>query len=770
MLSLTEETSDVSRTNQLRILSSVEEVAEKLFQYLYKMGKGIEVFSMRGLFTKEQTSQPDFYSKLRPKIIKREIQKRLAEYGEKPKRSDIQYFLSYSGRESKVFFVSPNKQHSGWKELFSRKWSNSDRERIFNLVFKLHLLAQELPAEMLTGFEELLFLHSKNLTKNRDALLVWGHQLLIRYNYHNVLTLTLSRKSYRFLPRDPYSTMDADDLGELLIYKKKSYHFDRDRDARRKNSIRFIQFPRDPKNYDRFKRTQLYYYQYLMTKLEFFLKICEIQFSPLHFQADHYLENAFVTDVGSAEPLEIINNIGIDLSEDDKQFLQNFLGHQGVGQVTFYNSGKTVSTYMPLEVGSEEDTCWQIEEVAPWSDIQLEIGKNYLVFNRLLDETAGSMAYQREDVLWRPSTKIEDKSQVDFYSQLKRRFCYQASGKFFSTQGINIDTFRTVSNRPSAWSLATYTKRKVAKGTLYDDTLSFTDGRYLDTETAISCYLSEERDPEQWEVFWKKYGIKVSPEFQKVLIELGIKNWIRESLVNSSVGLSIGSKSFCDKEFYAIYVRSPRNRDTKASAVKFVYSKGRIHIKDVICDTKKIRKRFRFLRKRRNSDVLTNDQQYLVDEAEGIYISCYTNNYYTPTLIGRDGILEELEAGELLINRSTRGPNSSRLLPLVSYYNGEITPRYRIENMICFDLKNDTFIQYYIPPGKSITQRIERGFRVYHLIGFNLSNGQPVPTSELIQQPITALHFGTLTYNVLRISDNSRSSLLQKVARVLVEN
>jgi hypothetical protein len=53
---------------------------------------------------------------------------------------------------------------------------------------------------------------------------------------------------------------------------------------------------------------------------------------------------------------------------------------------------------------------------------------------------------------------------------------------------------------------------------------------------------------------------------------------------------------------------------------------------------------------------------------------------------------------------------------------------------------------------------------------FFTSPKQEIPTSDLIKHPITALHFSTLTQNILKISENSQSSLLQKVAKVLVEN
>jgi len=704
--------SDPSRTNQLKILDTPEKVAEKLFQYLFKIGKGIEHFPLQYLRadegTEDEDSKADFYKK-RHIFIKQQIQERLSVDEKKPNFSDIQYFMSDVNGKKYVFFISSNRNHSGWKQLFSDRLSN--RERILNLAFKFYIIAQNLSVDTMNGFEELLFIHSQNLTKSKNALLVWGQNLLIKYNQHDVLTLTLSRKSRRFLPKDQYSTLDGDDVGELLVYKKKNYYFDRDRDARRQNSIYFMRFDKDNADFDKFKKTQLYHYQTLMTKLESFLSECTINFKSLPFQADHYLENHFIKNqnIESLESLEIINNTGIDLTESDRQFLKNCLKHQGVSDLTFYNSGKTITNYEQVELEGEDDPCWKLTEVVPLSSIELDKETNYLVFNKPLEEEAGSRAYQRGDGFWKPSTQIDKKSKIDFYSQLKKKFNYLDTGDFFSIQGMNIPDLSAIGEVN-----------------------------------------------------------KISLEFQKVLIELGIKNWMRQSLVNSNFGLSITPQSFSEKQFFTIYVRSPRNKEAKAVAIEFIYKDGCIYIKNVMRDIEDIKNKFRFLKSRKDSENLRDNQQYLVDETEQLYISCYTSDLYTPTLIGRNGIIEDMENGRE-INRKNQGKDSSRLLPVISYYNGEVKPINSIQNMICLDLQNETFIQYYVPPAQAINAIIKRGFRVYHAIGCKYSK-DAIPTSELIEHPITALHFSTLTKNVLKISDNSQSSLLQKVAKVLVEN
>ena len=773
MLNITEALSDISRTNQLKIMEKPDNVAEKLFQYLFKMRKGIETFPADNLDLSIYEDSSLSYFQKRHRAIKQEIKKRLAVYDESWKASDIQYFLSYSNGKDYVFFLSPNKTHSGWKELFRKQ--RTDRERILNLVFKFHILAQDLPAETINGLEKLLLIYSKSLDKDdKNFLHVWGQELFVKYNQHDVLTLTLTRKHLKFLStKNHYSILDGDDLGEFLLHGKKNYGFSNKLDGRRKNFINFMSF--NP-NYDKFKKTQLYYYQNLITKFGNFLDACDIAYQAVDFQADHFLENPFIKNVETVDTLEIINNSGVDLTNFEKQFLQKFLQHQGVLSITFYNSGKTVSTYEQVKVEGQETPCWRITEMTPWSDIGLEKSKNYLVFNKTLDEEAGSMAYQRDDGFWEPSTKTSDKLKIDFYSQLKKRFSYLETREFYSTQGINLTEFRAIKdadnkdlNSPSVL-IYNYAFKKIDRDTLRLDTQSFTDGKLLDIENSIACYLIGQTDEKKREEFCDKHNIKISPEFHKILIELGIKNWIRKGLIDSNFGLPIPSQVFTEKRFFAIYVRKPRKQKAKAVAVEFIYKEGCVYIKNVICDVQKIKKDFPFLRTLQNNpNVLKDDQQYFVDKENQIFISGYTDDFYTPTLIGRNGILEEMETGELKINRQASGEHSSRLLPLVTYYNGEVKPINRIHNIICFDLKNETFARYYVPPGEGIKQTRKKGFRVYHLTGYTYS-WKPIPTSELINHFITALHFGTLTQNILKISDNSQSSLLQKVAKVLVEN
>jgi hypothetical protein len=244
--------------------------------------------------------------------------------------------------------------------------------------------------------------------------------------------------------------------------------------------------------------------------------------------------------------------------------------------------------------------------------------------------------------------------------------------------------------------------------------------------------------------------------------------------MDHSLGLPVTLQQFKEQTFWTIYVSSPRRGDAQAVAVEFFYQAGKIYIQNIMSDLQHIRQRFPFLRSwRRKNDEgegkLFDNQQYFADEKAQIFINCYTSPTFTPILIGRPHLLEDVEDGKIKIDRTNKGDQGSRILPLVMYYNRDTTPVKSIQDRICFDLKNATYLQYYVPPKMGLTYKIKRGFRIYHLYG-NTYKGIPLNTDDLVNNPIVALHFNTLTQNVLKIGENSQSSLLQKVARVLVEN
>ncbi len=201
---------------------------------------------------------------------------------------------------------------------------------------------------------------------------------------------------------------------------------------------------------------------------------------------------------------------------------------------------------------------------------------------------------------------------------------------------------------------------------------------------SIGYYVIRQADDDLLKEFFKEYKIDISTSFEKILIELGIKNGIRKSLLGSNTPLPIGTQSFSNKQFFAIYVRNPKSKEQPADAVavEFLYKEGGIYIIIVMRDVQAIKERFPILKSRKkDADQLVGGQQYFVDETDQIYISCYTDSLYTPLLIGRMD-MDEMEKDTLKINRKKHN-----LLPLILQYNSKIA---QVKNLVCLDLKNNS--------------------------------------------------------------------------------
>lgn len=798
MLNLKPVPSAVSRTNQIKVLDTPQEMADHLFYYLFKKGKGIEHFILDQSWRSAEGANGESSDNYRDRdlYIKEQVKKRMAVWQD---TSEPKYFVAYAGGQTHVYYLSPNKEHSGWKELFCEN-DGGHRSRILNLLFKVHILSKGTSIESINGFEQVTLPHTKWLDEERDLLFVWGLQAQLNFNRHQVITLHLKKDYQIFTPKDDYRTLDGENLGEIQVYNGKRYYKSYKKlDARKKNDIFFMDFSKKEGEYGRFKKCLVYYYQMLISELETLFDESGIKHTALDFQAQCYLDNSYIDDthlakVQSFDTIVVINNTGQDMTDTQRMFLRAFLKHQGVADITFYQEGRTINRFIPVQGIDDEDHFWQIQEVTPWSEISPESGNNYLVLNLELDKDSGSMAFQDNQGNWYPTFEWKDNARMDFYSQFKKRFSYLETGQFYSMQGINVKRILPVGGAALKKSKQEEKKtdKKPAKGKgkpggkevsimmvepgdtraedIQRDCTSFLPDQYLSMEDNIIQYTIHQHDTPVWEKFCIKHRIKVTPEFQRVMIEMGIKSWMRAALLNQEIGLPLNDPRLPEKRFYAIYVRSPKNGEPQAVAVDYLHKDGCIRIMNVIRDMAVIERKFPFLRRRKvkNEDRLYNDQQLYVDEECRERVSYYTDDFFTPTLIGRKGILEELSAGTLVVSRSNRGENSSRLLPLVTYYNGEITPINSVRNMICLDKDKHGFIQYYIPPYSELKGQTKHGFRVYHIIGYK--DGNPLTTQELLDHPLVSFHFNTLTQNLLKISENSPTSLLLKVARVLIEN
>lgn len=106
---MTKALSDKSRTNQIKILDKLEDVAEKLVQYLLKRGKGIDHFVLEYQPTEDKYSEDEdslatFYKK-QHRFIKNQIQERLSEYGETRQDSEFSTFSHTLKKKVCILFI-----------------------------------------------------------------------------------------------------------------------------------------------------------------------------------------------------------------------------------------------------------------------------------------------------------------------------------------------------------------------------------------------------------------------------------------------------------------------------------------------------------------------------------------------------------------------------------------------------------------------------------------------------------------------------------------
>ena len=274
----------------------------------------------------------------------------------------------------------------------------------------------------------------------------------------------------------------------------------------------------------------------------------------------------------------------------------------------------------------------------------------------------------------------------------------------------------------------------------------------------------------------KSLEIKNTSSLDKTIVELKIKDLFNKNL-HHGVGIPVSTfkknfpekaAQFEDKIFTVVVVRNPKYQDEKSVAISFLYKDGNIYIQDILRDTNSISSKYRFLIKHKRNDRLIDNQLFFVDEANQICLSSYTDPYYTPLYLGGTNILTERRNETLQLSR---GPKKNTFLPLVLYYNQQ--DRDTTKNMICLDLSQDNFIQYFVPPSGPLRATLKKGFRIYHLLGY-YNTGQSInsklTTYHIMQQPLTYLFFSTITQNILKISENSQSPILKKFARILIDN
>lgn len=166
-----------------------------------------------------------------------------------------------------------------------------------------------------------------------------------------------------------------------------------------------------------------------------------------------------------------------------------------------------------------------------------------------------------------------------------------------------------------------------------------------------------------------------------------------------------------------------------------------------------------FLEQRRNA--LFDDGFFIYDHDNGHLLTTYSSRM--PAIIGNPNI-DFITPDQDLFNSSGKLTRSHTdpervVLPYYLSSTGKKASRAYLQ-------ENGPDLLYFVAAAQGAKAKIDRQNLIYNLLVFD-DNGQLL---RAIDQPITNTFFKSMTFNVLRVGENSKMSLLQKIARLPLEN
>jgi len=154
-----------------------------------------------------------------------------------------------------------------------------------------------------------------------------------------------------------------------------------------------------------------------------------------------------------------------------------------------------------------------------------------------------------------------------------------------------------------------------------------------------------------------------------------------------------------------------------------------------------------------------NGSFYLYDEDNDVLLTSYST-IRVPQVIGNTLVdsISVAESDERTVNRQSSIESS--VLP---YY---LLPKERKQYHHVYLQEAGVDLFYFVAQKQRPNQDIAKQNRIYNLLTFN-SKGDLL---NALEQPVTHLFFNSFTEDILKINEVSKSSLLEKIAKLYIEN
>lgn len=242
-------------------------------------------------------------------------------------------------------------------------------------------------------------------------------------------------------------------------------------------------------------------------------------------------------------------------------------------------------------------------------------------------------------------------------------------------------------------------------------------------------------------------------QFERIKTEL----WLKEG-VFSHKELSI---ELDDSKLTLIYIRKPSNK--KFGKGNFYASVTNVTITDhklFINESQILKSESRLLLacpylKHRPS--LHNNSFFIFDRNEQVLLSSY-NSARIPKIVG-NAKLDNIAAAERAQNQLSRQATTPADIVLPYYI-----ARKKQRHIYLQKCENDLLC--FVTTLGNVNQNIEKQNLIYNILTFD-ENGNIL---DALDQKVTDLYLKSFTKDVLKINEYSKSSLLEKVARIYIEN
>ncbi len=238
----------------------------------------------------------------------------------------------------------------------------------------------------------------------------------------------------------------------------------------------------------------------------------------------------------------------------------------------------------------------------------------------------------------------------------------------------------------------------------------------------------------------------------KIESELWLKNSVLKNAYISDIDLSDGL-------FTLLYVRKlfGKKNNFFASVLEVALLNGNLTIvtSKVIKSEKRLQMQCKFLGNRK----IFNDSFYLFDKHSETLLVSYTSPRL-PLIIGNVEVdnIAIAESDDAIINR--RSAFDKSVLP---YY---VMPSARKQYHHIYLQERYPDLLYFVAAKNKPNATIDKQNRIYNLLTFD-SKGNLL---KALEQPVTKLFFNSFTNDILRVNEVSKSSLLETIAKLYIEN